>query len=319
MHAPFTVVVLAALALAAAACSSPASSVNPLADAQGTPEGSGSSAGSAAPSGASSGGLADAATVDAGNDALSPMSPDAASTDDANPGRIDDATGDANPDTAAPAGGEGGAGNTVLYIGGAVPTVGLDKEFRQVLAARNLVIQDVRDNAVQASDMGGKRLIILSYSVDSATIPAASLAALAMVPVPMVVTEHVVLGILGITTSAGHGEQGGVTAVSIISNDPLLAAGFPMGNLLTIYGKTGEFFWGNTGPGAINVATVAGDGTRITYFAYPAGAMMAGGVVAPAKRLVFPSAAHSPPPDPIEYLNADGMKLLGGAIDWLLK
>jgi hypothetical protein len=227
------------------------------------------------------------------------------------------------PDDGAPAdtgsssgGTEGGGGNTVLYISGAVRNVGLDSQYRMVLQSKGFVLQDVLETMVKPSDCDGKRLVILSYGVESAAFDATPLAA---VPVPMIVTEHMVLAKLGMTTAAGHGFQQGQTQISIINSDPLLTAGFPMGNL-TVYVQTGEFFWGLTSPGAINVATIPGTPAHVVYFAYPAGVMMAGGMTAPAKRMLFFAVAHSPNPlSTIPFMNADALKILSGAIDWMTK
>jgi hypothetical protein len=223
----------------------------------------------------------------------------------------------APPDTASPSGGtEGGSGNAVLYISGAVRNVGLDSQYRMVLQSKGFVLVDVLDAMVKPSDCDGKRLVILSYGVDIAVVAAAPLAP---VPVPMIVTEHMLLGKLGMTTEAGHGFQQGETQISIINSDPLLTAGFPMGNL-TVYTQTGEFFWGLTSPGAINVATIPGNPAHVVYFAYPAGVMMAGGMAAPAKRMLFFAVAHSPNPlSTIPFMNADALKILSGAIDWMVK
>jgi hypothetical protein len=244
-----------------------------------------------------------------------PAVPEASPPEDTAPQPVEDS---AAPDTGAASsgGGDGGSGNTVLFIEGHEPLVGLDVQYQMVLQSRGLVLQTVREIAVKPSDAVGKRLVVLSYSVLSTAFDATPLAG---ITVPMIVTEHMVLAQLGMTTPAGHGFQQGETQISIISSDPTLTAGFPMGNL-TVYSQTGEFFWGLTAPGAINVATIPGDPTHVAYFAYPAGAMMAGGLTAPAKRMLFFAVAHSPNPlSTIEYMNADGMKVLGGAIDWMLK
>jgi len=255
----------------------------------------------------------EAGPLPTGEDAPSEL-PDSAPAEDTSTPAPDGA---GAPDTGPPSGGaEGGSGNTVLMIDGAMPTVGLDGQYRMVLQSKGLVIQDVRETAVKPSDAIGKRLVLLSYSVDSAAFDATPLAG---IPVPMIVTEHQVLAKLGMTTAAGHGFQGGETQIAIISSDPLLTAGFPMGNL-TVYGPTGEFFWGLTSPGAINVATVPGTPAHIVYFAYPAGVMMAGGLAAPAKRMLFFAVAHTPNPySTVPFMNADGLKILSGAIDWMLK
>jgi hypothetical protein len=240
---------------------------------------------------------------------------DAAPGDEASPQQDAPAPPDMGPSSGSAEGGQG-EGNTVLMIDGAMPMVGLDGQYRMVLQSKGLVIQDIRETVVKPSDAMGKRLVLLSYSVDSAAFDATPLAG---IPVPMIVTEHMVLGKLGMTTAAGHGFQQGETQISIISSDPLLTAGFPMGNL-TVYGPTGEFFWGLTSPSAINVATIPGNPAHVVYFAYPAGAMMAGGMTAPAKRMLFFAVAHTPNPySTVPYMNADGLKVLGGAIDWMLK
>ena len=69
----------------------------------------------------------------------------------------------------------------------------------------------------------------------------------------------------------------------------------------------------------VYLAHITGQPAKITYFAYEKGAMM-DGVAAPAKRVQFFHATHSP--DPIDknlYLNENGIKLLGVTIDWCLK
>jgi hypothetical protein len=258
---------------------------------------------------------ADSGPVSTGDD--SPSGIPEASPPEENPLPPPD-DGAAPPETGSSSGEstEGGGGNTVLYISGAVRNVGLDSQYRMVLQSKGFVLVDVLDAMVKPSDCDGKRLVIMSYGVDSAVVNAAPLAT---VPVPMIVTEHMLLGKLGMTTAAGHGFQQGETQISIIGSDPLLTAGFPMGNL-TVYVQTGEFFWGLTSPGAINVATIPGTPAHVVYFAYPTGVMMAGGIPAPAKRMLFFAVAHSPNPlSTVPFMNPDALKILSGAIDWMVK
>jgi len=212
----------------------------------------------------------------------------------------------------APAPSSGGAPK-VLYIAGERPNVGTDALIHQALKERNAEVQDVRETTVTPADAQGKQLIIMSYSMQSTDFKAE---AWADVPVPVMVLEHFLLPRLGMTTSNGF--QQGVSALTIVSNDPLLTAGLPMGDV-TVYTPLGkEMFWGVPGPGAIKVATPKGTAGRFVYFAYPAGAMMPT-KPAPAKRLQFFVASHAPPPVNDQFLNPDGLKLLGGALDWLLK
>jgi hypothetical protein len=203
------------------------------------------------------------------------------------------------------------AGGKVLYIAGESPMVGTDAQIHMALKARGLEVRDVRETATPA-DAEGAKLIIMSYSMLSTDFKAE---AWADVPVPIMVLEHFLLPRLGMTTSNGF--QQGLSALTIVSDDPLLTAGLT--GDVTVYTSAGkEMFWGVPGPGAIKVATAKGNAGRFVYFAYPAGAMMPART-APAKRMQFFVASHAPPPVNDQILNADGLKLLGGAIDWLIK
>jgi hypothetical protein len=205
----------------------------------------------------------------------------------------------------------GGGGEALLVTDGV--TVGTDLQIRDALRARNLAVTEMAEADVTPAAAMGKRLVVLSYSMLSTKFKAD----LADVPVPVIVMEHKVLPALGMTATDGHGFQEKVTDITLTSTDPALTAGLPAGDL-TVYGKVQEVFWGVPGPGAIKVATVKGNPQRVTYFAYPAGATMVGRT-APAKRMQFFFAAHSPPPVPAVFLNDSGLKLLGAAIDWCLR
>jgi hypothetical protein len=117
--------------------------------------------------------------------------------------------------------------------------------------------------------------------------------------------------------SSAHGFTGKMAKLTFVS-DHELAAGFPKGDL-EVYSPSQEFFWGTPSAAGLRIAHLVGQPDKVTYFAYEKGMMM-DGAVAPAKRVQFFHASHSP--DPIDknlYLNANGLKLLGAAIDWCLK
>jgi hypothetical protein len=192
--------------------------------------------------------------------------------------------------------------------------VGTDVVIRDALRARNLRVDEIREASATAAGASGARLIVLSCSMQSTALKAS----FADTPVPIIVLEHFLLDDLGMTADGrGHGFQQNLTAISIVSSDPVLTAGLPTGEV-TVYSRVGEMFWGIPGPGAIKVATAKGSAERSFYFAYPAGAMMVGRT-APAKRLHFFFAVHAPPPVSTLYLNDNGLRLLGGAIDWSLR
>jgi len=207
---------------------------------------------------------------------------------------------------------EGGTGK-VLMIAGEMPLVGVDLQIHEVLRAKNLEVEDVRYDLASPSSADGKRLVLLSYSIQSSTFKAADFAD---VRVPIIVLEHNLLPALGMTAAADHGFETGVTQIAITSNDPTLTAGL-IGDV-TVYSQVGEFFWGVPGPEAIEVATIKGNPARVVTFAYPAGAAMVGRS-APAKRVQLFAAVHAPPPNTTQFLNADGLKLLGAAVEWSIQ
>jgi hypothetical protein len=203
------------------------------------------------------------------------------------------------------------AGRALMVVG-AIPLVGTDVVIHDALKARGLDVDEVRETLVTPAMAEGRKLVVISCSILSSDFKADFTG----VRAPIIVLEHKILENLGMTTAAGHGFQDKLTAITMTSTDPVLAAGFT--GDVTVYQRVGEMFWGLPGPGAIKVATAKGPAERSFYFAYPAGAAMAGGRAA-GKRLHFFFAVHAPPPVPALYLNENGLKLLGGALDWSLR
>ena len=228
-------------------------------------------------------------------------------------GQIADAASEQPPSTGT--GGSGGAGGKALMVVGTIPLVGTDVQVRDAMKARGLEVEEVKEAMATAEMARDKRLVFLSFSMQSDNFK--TNAAIGDGPAPIIVMEHNLLPGLGMTSDSGHGFQLGLTQITITSDDPVLTAGLPMGDV-TVYAKTQEMFWGVPGPGAIKVASIKGNAGRTAYFAYPKGAMMAGRA-APANRLLFFFAVHAPPPVTELYLNETGLKLLGAAIDWSLK
>jgi hypothetical protein len=203
-------------------------------------------------------------------------------------------------------------GGKALLVTGTIPLVGTDVKFEAAFKERGLEVEIVQEKLATPMHAEGKRVIMLSYGMSS---PAFKAEAFADVPVPIIITEQNLLPRLKMSNA--HGFTGKMSKLTFVS-DHELAGGFPKGDL-EVYSPSQEFFWGTPSAAGIRIATLVGQPDKVTYFAYEKGAMMEG-AVAPAKRVQFFHATHSP--DPIDknlYLNANGLKLLGAAIDWCLK
>jgi hypothetical protein len=223
--------------------------------------------------------------------------------------------------SAAPADASGGdqasapvtMGGKALLVVGTIPIVGTDVQFVAAFKARGMDVDIVQESAATPASAEGKRVVMLSYSMSSTAFKAE---AFVDVPVPVIVTEQNLLPRLKMSSAHGF-TPSNLTKISVIS-DHELAGGFPKGDV-EVYGKQQEMFWGVPSPAGIRIAHITGSPDKITYFAYEKGAMM-DGAMAPAKRVQFFHATHSP--DPVDknlYLNDNGLKLLGVAIDWCLK
>jgi hypothetical protein len=288
-----TVVLVAALLVAA--CSSASSPSKTPAPPQGGSGGAGTAGTGGGQPGAGEGGSGGAAVPA-----------------DAAPGAEKDAAAPTPDASTAPGPSDGGpsaAGGTALMVVGKGPLIGDDLQIQKVLQDKGLKVETVADGVATAGDATGKRVVILSYSLDSDLFK--NKADYAAVPVPLIVMEHALLGTLDMATNHKWAEP--ATQITISYDGPL-AAGFPQGDL-TVYGKSGEVFWGVPSASAIKVATVKGNANQWTIFAYAAGAMMMT-KPAPGKRMQFFMGAHQVP---TQYMNAAGLKLLDAAIDWSIK
>ncbi len=204
-------------------------------------------------------------------------------------------------------------GGKALLVTGTIPLVGTDVQFEAAFKARGMEVEVVQERMATPAHAEGKRIIMLSYGMTSTAFKAEAYTDIA---VPIIVTEQNLLP--RIKMSAAHGFTSFMTKLTFTS-DHELAGGFPKGDV-EVYSPPQEFFWGTPSAAGIRIAHLTGQPEKVSYFAYEKGAMMMDGVVAPAKRVQFFHATHSP--DPIDrklYLNANGLKLLGVTIDWCLK
>jgi hypothetical protein len=310
-------------ALAASACAHKAESSDaPASTGSGGQQASGGSSGSTGGStgsggtttGSGGGPTGSGGTVTSGGSSGSGGAGEGGSAGNPSSGGSTGSGGQSNNDaTAAETSAPPAAGGKAMLIVGTIPLVGTDVQFEAALKARGMQVDVVQEKLATPEMAAGARVILMSYSMSS---PAFKAEPFTDVAVPVILTEQNILP--RIKMSKEHGfTPSNLTKITVIS-DHELAGGFPKGEVV-VYGKQQEMFWGVPGPGGISIAHITGQPAKITYFAYEKGGMM-DGVPAPAKRVQFFHATHSP--DPVDknlYLNENGLKLLGVTIDWCLK
>jgi hypothetical protein len=215
----------------------------------------------------------------------------------------------AAPDTSVgPEAGPPAGDGTALFVVGAIPPIGDDVQIAKVLAERGLKVDLMLDSKVKIADTAGKALVVLSYSLDSKRNFHENFVD---VPAPIIVMEHGLLGTLGMADMHKWAEP--ATTLTISAAESPLAAGLT--GDVTVYGKSGEMFWGIPSDQAIKVAVAKGHPTWWVIFAYDKGKMMMT-KPAPGKRLQFFMGAHLVPD---MFMNANGLKLLAASIDWCVK
>ena len=124
-------------------------------------------------------------------------------------------------------------------IVGAKPLVRADIQLHAELAARGLEVEDMLDGMSSTASAEGKRLIVISYSIESANVRGK----FDNVKVPVMVLEHVLLDGLGMTSASGHGWLHDVSQITIngAAASPLAAG---LTGDVTVFTSPGGVFWG---------------------------------------------------------------------------
>jgi hypothetical protein len=191
------------------------------------------------------------------------------------------------------------------------PPKAFDLTMKGRLEARGLVV-DMRVDALSTvADADGKAVVVISSSINRDNLfDAAKKPRFKDIAVPTIVMKDGTIEVMGLGTGSAGGFSTGVgeTQISIVAPDDPLAAGFK-GNV-TVYTKGDRLIWAQPAAAARKIATVVGQPTQITIFAYAAGAMMVG-QVAPAKRMGFFIHRNT-------NYSGDGIKLFDAALDYLL-
>jgi hypothetical protein len=215
------------------------------------------------------------------------------------------------PDAALPpdtgdAGGEAGTpGVALLVVGVPGELSDGDTRLRMLLQARRFQVRVVDDNA--AVNVAGAGLVVVTGSCASDTLTTKY----RDVAVPIINLEPAAQDGLGMTAGTAMDlGQANAGSLSIVMPTHPLAAGLT--GTVGVVSMPSSFSWGRPAPAAQRVATIMGQPTQVTLYAYSRGAMMISGP-APARRVNFFAADNAAP-----RLGANGVALFNAAIDWAL-
>ena len=202
------------------------------------------------------------------------------------------------------------AGADTLLVVGAVPVSSADARAVSELAALGQPVTVVKDSASSAASANGKDLVVISDSVAPGKVGSK----FSLVSIPVIAYEHAVyddLGLTGPVSGTDFGRTGETQSqLRMTGSHPLTAL---LSGVVTVGTEAARFSWGKPGAAAVIAATLKGSSSRATIFAYEAGAQLANGLSAPARRVaIHPNAGA------INAWNANGQDLFGVAVQWAL-
>jgi len=222
--------------------------------------------------------------------------------------------------------------------------------MKALLEAKGLIVDLVVDKNSTVDLVQGKALFIVSNSVNRANLLDNGQPRFKNIKVPGLVTKDGPIEVMGMGMggSGGFSTAVGQTTINIVApaSEPLTAG---LSGRVVVYATTTEvcpfcsgantcanpsplcqghasccynqctcstepgdrLIYAFPGPNAVKIATIVGQPTQSAIFAYPAGAPMIGGFVAPAKRIGFFIHRDAD-------FSEDGKKLFNAAVDYLL-
>lgn len=198
-------------------------------------------------------------------------------------------------------------GKVLMVVGSPTLNDG-DRAIRDFLISNDyqLKIQDDADSV--SFDIADKDVIFVSGTVVS---PTKIRAELTNIPVPMIGWEMTLFDDFGWTDRRSNVDYGRSTgsSIEIKNNTHTLAAG--LSGTIQVTNTPVDLTWGIPNENAQIIATVAGDTTKATLFAYETGDTMFKDMIAAARRVgffLYDASATS--------VTADGWKLFQAAIKW---
>ena len=197
----------------------------------------------------------------------------------------------------------------ILMVTGSTSLNAAEESLRQRLISRNYLVTHLADSVATSEDAANKSMVLICSSVLSANVGAK----FRDVEVPVLCHEsHLFddLRMTGPTSGTDYGTRPQQTQLSLSGdqNDPLVRdLGDGLQNITT---EPAIFTWGRPSAAA-KVSALLAEGDQAGVFRFEAGASMAGGFAAPARRLGLMLEDLT-----AQSLSATGWSLVERAIDW---
>lgn len=198
----------------------------------------------------------------------------------------------------------------ILMVTGAASLNAAEENLRQRLVDRNYLVTSLADSAATAADAENKSMVLISSSVLSGNVGTK----FRSVSVPVLCYESHLFDDLGMTGAVSGTDYGTRTQLTQLvlsgeAGDPLLHD-LPLG-LQTIAGTPSIFTWGRPVSSSKTSALLPESGDQAAIFRFEAGAALAGGLTAPARRMGLMLEDLT-----ATALNATGWTLVERAVDW---
>jgi hypothetical protein len=194
----------------------------------------------------------------------------------------------------------------VLFVVGNTSLSTADAAIRSRLQLLGALVTTKAATSTTTSDASGRALIVISDSVTSADVGGK----FTSVAVPVLSGENAVLDDMGLTGSvagADFGTTANQTEVGLAAVSQPIAQGLTV----AITSSAQTYAWGKPAVSAMIIATIAGDVTHASIFAYDSGATMVHGR-APARRAAWLAAGNT-----AANLTSNGWKLFDNTVRWL--
>jgi hypothetical protein len=196
-----------------------------------------------------------------------------------------------------------------LLVVGTVPASGGDVSAVSQLQSLGQSVTVIDDGASSAASANGMDLVVISDSV----VPDQVGDKFSQVAVPVVVFEPWLydnLGMTGPVAKTDYGRSGLQTQLRMSGTHALTAG---LSGVVTVGAQSANFSWGVPGAEAVVAATLKGNSTRATIFAYDSNAQLTDGTAAPARRVALHLNTGA-----LAAWSANGRELFDAAILWAL-